>query len=162
MSSAFDPSAFLSATQTEVNEKRPLLPTDNPASADGLYTAIVGEIKTADGIIGKGDNTGKPWISMVIPLKIDVPQQFQDSLKLPPQLTFTDRVFLDLTENNTIDNAPGKNRGQKAYREATGLNNPGEPFSWLMVQGRPVKIKVAWEDYQGSMVEKISGVFKAA
>lgn len=162
MSTAFDPALFLSATQTEVNERRPLLPVDNPTTHDGLYVGVIGEIKMDSGIIGKGDNTGKPWVSVVIPIKIDVPQELQDSLKLPSQLTFSDRAFLDLTDNNTIDNSPGKNRAQKNYRDATGLNNPGEPFSWLMVQGRPVKVKVAWEDYQGVQMEKIANVFKAA
>ncbi len=160
--SAFDPSLFLSATQTEVNERRNLLPADNPTSADGLYVATVGEIKPSGGIIEKGDNAGKPWAGVVIPLKIDVPPELRDSLKLPPTITITDRAFLDLTSDGRgIDNSPGKNRAQKSYREALDLNKPGEAFSWLMIQSRVLKVKLTWEEYQGNMNERVQGVFKA-
>ena len=53
--SQFDPNVFLDAQQNEVNEKRPALPTENPDDENGLYTAVVGEIKTDAGTIGKGD-----------------------------------------------------------------------------------------------------------
>lgn len=161
MVSAFDPNAFLNATQTEVNERRALLPDFNPESPDGLYLAQIGEVKTDSGIIEKGDNSGKPWVAILLPLKVDVPKQLQDSLKLPAQLTFTDRAFLDLTAEGGIDNAPGKNRAQKSYRDALDLNKPGEPFSWLMTQGRLLKVKLVWDEYKGNLSEKVQGVFKA-
>lgn len=159
--SAFDPAAFLDATQTEVNERRPLLPVENPADTAGFYVAQVGEITTASGVVGKGANTGRPWLSMVVPLKLEVPQQLQDALKLPPTLTLTDRAFVDLTPENSIDNAPGRNRAQKMYREATGLNNPGEAFAWRMLTGRVVKVKVTHEMYNDLPVEKVAGIFRA-
>lgn len=161
--SVFDPNAFLQATQTEVNERRALLPVDNPESPDGLYLAVIGTVKTDSGVYEKGNNIGKPWVSIVIPMKVDVPQQLQESLKLPSQLTFTDRVFLDLTaDGKGVDNSPGKNRGQKNYREALDMNKPGESFSWLMVQGRLLKIKINHELYKGDAVEKIGGIFRAS
>lgn len=141
--SAFDPNLFLSAQQTEVNERRPLIPTENPASPDGLYTAVIGDIKTDSGTISKGDRTGQPWLSIIVPLKLEVPQQLQDSLGLPPQLQLTDRVFIDLTpDGRGIDNGKGRNLHQKAYRDALDMNKAGESFSWLMTQGRPVKVRV--------------------
>ena len=156
-SSAFDPSVFLDAQQTEVNEKRPPIPADNPDAADGLYVAVIGEIKADSGTIGKGDRTGQPWVSMVIPLRIQVPSQVQ-ALGLPPELTLTDRAFLDLTPQGGIDNAKGKNRQQRAYRDATDTNKPGEPFAWRMLQGRTVKVKVAHEMYEGAIQEKVSAI----
>ena len=59
----------------------------------------------------------------------------------------------------SVDNSKGKNNAQRIYREATGLNKPGEAFSWRMMQGKVVKVKVKHEDYQGNIVEKIAGVF---
>ncbi len=158
----FDPNQFLDAQQTEVNEKRPPLPVENPEAEDGLYIAQIGEIKTDSGTIGKGDRTGEPWVSVLVPLKIDVPPQLRDALKLPPQLTLTDRVFLDLLPSGAgIDNAPGKNRGQKNYREATGMNVAGEAFAWRMLSGKVVKLKITHEMYQEAIQERIAGVFAA-
>jgi len=155
--SGFDPQKFLDAQQTEVNERRPLIPAENPDDANGLYTAVIGEIKTDSGVIGKGDQTGQPWISMVIPLKLQFSPQIQ-ALGLPPEFQLTDRAFLDLTPQGGLDNSKGKNRAQKNYRDATGMNNPGEPFAWRMLQGRTVKVKLAHELYEGNIVEKVAQI----
>lgn len=157
MTSVFDPNVFLDAQQTEVNEKRPPLPTENPDSEDACYTAVIGEIKADSGTIGKGDRMGQPWLSMVVPLRIQVPAAVQ-GLGLPPELTITDRVFLDLTPQGSIDNGKGKNRQQRAYREACDMNKPGEPFAWRMLQGKVVKVKVAHEMYQDAIQERIAAV----
>ena len=157
--SQFDPSLFLDAQQTEVNEKRPLLPTENPEDTNGLYTAVIGEITTGSGTIVKGDRAGQPWISMIVPLKIQIPAAVQ-ALGLPAELTITDRAFLDLTPQGSIDNGKGKNRAQRNYREACELNQPGQPFAWRMLTGRMVKVKVAHEPYQETVQEKIVTILK--
>lgn len=156
--SAFDPAIFLDAQQTEVNEKRDPIAVENPDSEDGLYTALIGEIKTESGTISKGDRTGQPWASMIVPLKLQLGPQSQ-AKGLPPEFQLTDRVFLDLTPQGSIDNSKGKNRGQKAYRDATGLNAPGVPFAWRMLQGKIVKVRLTHEMYQDSIQERIAGVF---
>ena len=155
--SAFDPNVFLDAQQTEINEKRPPLPTENPEDENGLYTAVIGEIKTDAGTIGKGDRVGQPWVSMLVPLRIQIPAAVQ-GLGLPPELTLTDRAFLDLTPQGGIDNAPGKNRLQRAYRDACDLNKPGEPFAWRMLTGRVVKVKINHELYQEAIQERVGAV----
>ena len=157
MSSAFDPNVFLDAQQDEVNEKRPPIPTENPEDENGLYTAVIGEIKTDTGIIGKGDNAGKPWVSMIVPLKLQLPPAVQ-GLGLPPEFQLTDRAFLDLTPQGGIDNGKGKNRAQRAYREATGLNVPGESFAWRMLTGKVVKVKITHELYNEAIQEKIAAI----
>jgi len=155
--SVFDPNIFLDAQITEVNEKRPPIPTENPDDPNGLYTALIGEIKTDSGVIGKGDRIGQPWCSMVVPLKLQFPPAIQ-ALGLPAEFQLTDRVFLDLTPQGSLDNSKGKNRGQKAYRDATGLNEPGTTFAWRMLTGRVVKVKVAHELYEGSIVERVAAI----
>lgn len=156
---SFDPQAFLDATISEPNEKRPPLPTES-GDAGGWYTATIGEVKPNSGVIQNGERTGQPWLSMLVPLKIEVPPALQDALKLPPTVTITDRAFLDLTPAGTIDNAPGRNRRQKQYREACDLNKPGDTFSWRQLQGRVVKVKVSHRVYEGEVQEDIEGVFK--
>lgn len=155
--SQFDPNTFLDAQQNEVNEKRPALPTENPDDENGLYTAVIGEIKTDAGTIGKGDRVGQPWVSMLVPLRIQIPASVQ-ALGLPPELTLTDRAFLDLTPQGSIDNGKGKNRQQKAYRDACDLNNPGEPFAWRMLTGKVVKVKINHELYNDAIQERVGQV----
>jgi hypothetical protein len=154
--SQFDPAAFLDAEFDEPNEKRPPLPVDNPAHPNGYYLATIGSPESKN-----GDKDGKPWMQIVLPLVIDIPQVLQDSLKFAPTLKLTDRVFIDLTEQGTIDNAPGRNRGQRMYREATGMNAKGQPFSWRKLEGRTVAIKMKHDLYQGNIQERVDGVFKA-
>lgn len=159
----FDPAAFLDATTTEANERRQPLPVENPDHPNGLYIATIGELKPPkSGTIEKGERTGQPWVSMQIPLKIDVPAVLQESLKLPPQLTFTDGVFLDLTPNGTEDNAPGKNRRKRAYRDATGTNVAGEPFKWRDLQGRVVAVQISHRVLDdGAVMEEIKNILPA-
>jgi hypothetical protein len=158
--SPFDPQAFLDAQQTEVNEERALLPTENPADPNGLYLAVIGEIKTSTGIIGKGEKQGQPWVSINVPLRIQVPSEAQAG-GIPPELTITDRAFIDLTPSGSIDNGKGKNRAQRSYREATGMNTPGEPFAWRMLTGRTVKVKIVHEPYQDRFLEKAAAILPA-
>lgn len=155
--SQFDPSVFLDAQITDANEKRPPLPVDNPDDANGLYLAVIGEIKTDSGTIGKGDNMGKPWVSMLIPLRLQIPPAVQ-GLGLPQELTITDRAFLDLTASGGLDNAKGKNRRQKDYRDATGTNVAGVPWAWRQLQGKTVKVKINHELYQDQIQERIGAI----
>ena len=157
MTSQFNPETFLDAQVNEANEKRPPLPTENPDNANGLYMAVIGEIKTDSGTIGKGDRQGQPWISMLIPLRIQVPPAVQ-GLGLPPELTITDRAFLDLNASGGLDNSKGKNRRQKDYRDATGTNVAGVPWSWRQLQGKMVAVKINHELYQDQIQERVGAV----
>lgn len=164
MSSAFDPSVFLQAQQTEVNEKRPPLPTSNPASEDGLYTAVITKVEAKGGTIEKGERAGQPWLGMMVQHAVQVPQQVQDAMKIKLDkgtLTITKSVFIDLTpDGKGIDNSVGRNRGQKQYREALDMNKPGDVFSWQAAVGRPVKVKIGHEMYEGEPQDRIELVLK--
>lgn len=159
--SMFDPQVFLDAQVTEVNEKRPPLPVENPAREDGLYTAIIGEVKMNSGTIEKGDRAGQPWLQAIVPITIEVPPQIQEALKLPKEVRLTDRPFIDLTPGGKgIDNSVGRNRAQKNYREALDLNKPGDVWAWRMATGRPVLVKIENHMYEGELQDGIAGVFR--
>lgn len=161
--SQFDPNLFLDAQTSEVNVKRPPLPTENPASADGCYTALIGPIKTDSGTIGKGERIGQPWLSMLVPLQIEVPQQVQDQLGIKLEkgtITLTDRVMIDLTPQNTIDNSVGRNRRQRQYRDALDMNKPGDVWSWRKAEGQVIKVKIVHEMYEGDIQERIGAILR--
>lgn len=148
--SAFNPETFLDATLTEPSEKRPPLPV-------GDYTAIIGAI-TARAWQGKADPT-KSGIAWDIPLTIDVPAEIQVELKMDQStLPLKDSLMLDLTANGTIDNAPGKNRRLRAYREATDMNKPGDVFSARKMEGKVVKVKITHDLWENQPVEKVAAV----
>lgn len=161
--SGFDPQAFLNATSDTPNLKRPPLPPMNPTTSDGYYTAVIGEIKTEAGTIEKGERAGKPWLAMLVPLEIQVPPQVQEAMGIKLEkgsITLTDRVFIDLTDQNTIDNSVGRNRRQRAYRDALDLNKPGDTWAWRMATGRPIKVKVDHEIYQNEVQERPGALLK--
>lgn len=161
--SAFDPNLFLDAPQTEVNTRRPPLPTINPTRPDGAYVAVIGEPKTESGMIEKGDKAGQPWISVLVPLIIEVPQQVQDQLGIKLEkgtITLTDRVFLDLTPQNTIDNSTGKNRRQRQYRDALDMNKPGDVWAWRKAQGQIIAVKIDHEMFNNEVQERPGLILK--
>ena len=155
--SAFDPALFLEATTTEAATRRPPLPVENPASADHLYTGLIGEPKMRTWQ-GKKDPT-QSGIAIDIPISIEVPSQLQDQLKLQPNITLTYGFIVDLNAG-AIDWAPGRNRQARIVREATSLNVAGVPFSFKMLQGKVVKVKVENDIYNGDVVDKISTLLK--
>lgn len=157
MTSVFDAQALVDSLQNETNERRPPIPVHNPDDATGTYMAVIGEITVASGTIGKGENVGKPWVQMVVPLRLQLGSQAQ-SLGLPSEFTVTDRPMLDVTPQGGLDNSKGKNNGQRIYREATGLNKPGEVFAWRMLTGKTVRVKLTHEMYNGSPVEKVQAI----
>jgi hypothetical protein len=157
--SSFDPSVFLDATTTTADERRPPLPIENPDDPNGLYTAMIGDISVASGTIEKGDKVGQLWMSYVIALTVEVPSNLREAYG--PTLRLTDRLFMDMTPQNTIDESKGRNRGRRAYREATGTNVAGQPFSMRMLTGKVVKLKLSHEEYQGNFIERIASVLAA-
>lgn len=156
--SQFDPSQFLDATTTEAASRRPPLPVENPATSDHLYTGILSEpvMRTWQ---GKKD-PGQSGIACDFKVTIEVPPQLQDQLKLQPQVILNGGFIVDLTENGQIDWSPGRNSRTRIYREATGLNTAGKPFSFRQFAGKIVKVKIEHELYQGEIVDKIGTVLK--
>lgn len=157
--SAFDPTAFLDATTTEAATRRPPLPIENPAATDGLYIGVLGEPKVRAWQGTK--DPSKSGFACDIPVTLDVPAQLQEQLKLQPQVILTGGGFIDTTPSGAMDWAPGRNRVLRTYRDATGNNVPGQPFSLRMLAGKVVKVKIANELYQGDVLDKISTVLKS-
>lgn len=149
--SNFDPSIFLDQTTETAAEKRPPLPA-------GDYQGIITKVDV------------KPWVSQKDPTKagnsaffkieVQVPPDVQDRLGIDKAtLTLSDSAILDISEDGrSLDWSKGKNGGLRRYREALGMNESGRPFSIRMMEGRPLRVKVGHEEYQGAPVERVTGV----
>lgn len=154
--SQFDPAEFLKFQTTQASEKRPPLPV-------GEYTAMTGEVTCVQYESKKDPLNPKTGIRFNIPLQVEVPASVQADFKLGPTLTLYHSVFPDLTaDGRGIDYSPGKSRGLREYREALGLNAPGQVFTPEMLSGRPVRVMVGAEQGRdGEPTEKILGVARA-
>lgn len=78
-------------------------------------------------------------------IALDVTYIVQAQEGLPEQ--FVDRkvkqgIMLDLLDGGKLDMGKGQNVGLGRLRAATGLNNPGEAFSFTQLPGQMVKIRV--------------------
>lgn len=51
-------------------------------------------------------------------------------------------LMLDLTEDGRLDMSKGMNVRLGKLREAVGLNKPGQPFQFGMIQGQMAKLKI--------------------
>jgi hypothetical protein len=153
--SMFDPASFLAQETTEAATKRPPLPA-------GDYTATIYEVKPRVWTKSDGSKSG---IAFDLPLTVEVPLDVQEKLQLQPTITLTDSVFVDTTEAGLMDWAPGRNRGLRAYREATGQNTAGAPWSPQKLVGQIVKLKISHRVIEkgasaGDITEDINGVVK--
>ena len=152
--SNFDPSSFLDASITEPTTRR------NPIPAGIDVIAVVGEPK-ARTWTGRADPT-KGGVVVDVPLEIDLTASPELMAQVgSPKVTLTDGIMLDTTPNGGIDNSPGKNGKLRRYREALGMNNPGEAFSFRAMQGRMIKVKIKHEPYEGEIYDKVDSVAKA-
>lgn len=155
----FDPSEYLDASTTSASERRQPIPA-------GEYTATISnlEVKQWESKTKIDPQTGAPLsgIRFDITLAIDLPSSIAEASGLStPVLTLTDGVMIDRTADGAINYAPGRNGRLRQYRDATGLNTAGQPFSPRMLVGRLVKARITHEEYNGNIMERIGGVAKA-
>jgi hypothetical protein len=152
--SLFDPQSFLDATTTEANVKRPPIPAG---------TELVGVIlKIASRAWqGKKDpTTGGIVIDVTVEFDLDAAAPNIKQLVGLDKVTIQDGIMLDLTDSGSIDYSPGKNSKLRRYREALGLNVPGQSFAARMMEGRTVRCKIKNEPYEGDIFDKIDSVAK--
>lgn len=150
MTSMFDPAIFLDATITEPSIKRPPLP------AGAVFTATIGDVKPRTWQ-GKEDKT-KSGVVVDVPLKIDCSTIGGG---MPPEITLTDGIMLDINDAGAIDNAPGKNAKLRRYRESLDMNKSGDVFSFRMMTGRMIKVKIKHRMYEGETYDEVDSVAKA-
>lgn len=152
--SVFDPNSFLDATTTEASVKRPPI----PAGTD-LVAVIVKQVGRA--WTGKKDPT-QSGVAVDLTLEFDLTQNPSiQKLVGIDKVLIQDGIMLDRTESGAIDYSPGKNGKLRRYREALGLNTPGQSFSMRMMEGRLIRAKIKHESYEGDIYDKIDSVSKA-
>lgn len=129
--SSFDPQAFLDSSITEANDTK-IIPVPQ-----GEYIGILEKITPRQWQSKDGSQSG---------ISLDVIWLIEDA----DVKTFLGRdevkckqgIMLDVLPTGQLDTAKGKNIGLGRLREAVGLNNPGQAFSFGMLPGLAAKVTV--------------------
>lgn len=129
---AFDASAFLNSTVNDASST-----TMTPVE-EGEYVALAKKVDVRQ-FTGTKDPS-KTYTSLDVSWAIDDARQKEVTGMAEPQVRQS--IMLDLTESGNLDMGKGKNVGLGRLREAIGLNQPGRPFSFSMIEGRPAKVFV--------------------
>lgn len=154
--STFDPQSFLAFTTEEASTKRPPL----PAGKD--YVGSITDLKPRPWT--KKDDPTKSGLALDVIIQIDLNAYPQEKdLTGTDRITLQDNIFLDTKDNDgkTIDMSPGKNSKLRRYREALGMNEPGKPFSFNMMIGRLIRVKIKHDPYEGEIYDRVDSIAKA-
>lgn len=140
----FDPSVFEQQQFTDANDTRYV------AIPEGEYLALIKDKKFRQ---------EKGYTILDITWLID-DQGVKDATGMK-EPTVRQSLFLDVTANGGLDFGKGKNVRLGRLREATGLNVPGQPFSFNMLEGRPARISVKHRPHEGEIYSDVKEVTKA-
>lgn len=129
MTSVFDADTFAQTDYAESNDTS-LIPLD-----DGEYPAIAKDVKLR--LVDTKDGE-----RVVCDIVWTVDDEAQKEKTGRDNLTVRQSVFLDRRDDGSLDFGKGKNVSLGKLREAVGLNQPGAPFNFKMIEGRPAIVKV--------------------
>jgi hypothetical protein len=158
--SQFDHNVFMDATTTEALVRRPPLP---------IGTEWLGVLTTLEGSSWeskKPDAKQKSGMKFEVQIELDSASQPQiKDITGADKLILQDSIMLEMTDSvpPMIDWGVGKNGALRRYREALGLNVPGQPFSPRMMIGRPIRVKISHREYpvgSGDFFDQIAAVAK--
>lgn len=131
--SAFDPASFMNAAVTgQMDTSLPMVPA-------GEYNAFIDKVDYKSFPISKGDRAGEVFHKLECMCKIISPGTDADGR------TVRKDCVLDITPAGQLDVSKGKNIDLGQMREATGLNDPAQPFAPAMLTGRMVRVLVSHE-----------------
>ena len=133
MSQMFDPNTFMDMTVQDANST-----VSVPVPA-GEYIAFIETVAARQW--NSKDDPSKAGMALDVTWNID--DQNVKQLLERDKVTVKQGIMLDVTEHGGLDMGKGKNVGLGRLREAVGLNNPGQPFGFKMLEGRPAKIVVS-------------------
>ncbi len=147
---SFDPNTFLNQSFDEANDTKVV-----PCPV-GEYLALADKVEIKSWAARDGSSSG---------LKAEITWDIQD--ENVKQLLGRDTVkvrqqqMLDLTETGALDFGKGKNVGLGRIREALGLNTPGDPFAFSMIQGRMAKVKVSHRANGEDLYDEVKAIAAA-
>lgn len=150
--SNFDPAAFLEMPIDQPLERR------NPLPAGRDYIAEIKSVEPKPWTKTSEDGTSKSGIRLAVQIQLQVPEELRPLGYDSGVFTLTESIMLDLNASGGLDTAPGKNNTLRQYREALGMNKPGEVFRFSQMVGKLVTVKLKHEDYLGVPQERVAAI----
>lgn len=147
--SSFDPEAFLNAQQQGANATQ-----FKPCPA-GEYPAVADDVKPREWV---SQEKGTSGVALDVFWSID-----SDAVRNElgrEKVIVVQGIFLDLTPSGALDMGENKNVRLGQLREAVGLNDPNQPFSFGMIRGKAAKVKVEHEIYKNAPMAKVTGAVR--
>ena len=150
MSNIFDPASYLTMTvDQEGSTKAVPIPI-------GEYTAVIGEPKTRSWTSRDGTKSG---VALDLPYDLELPAAVKAELGRE-KATVTQGIMLDLTESGGLDMGKGRNVTLNRVREACDLNKAGQPFNFMMFQGRVVTVRIGHRVDGSDVYSEVKAVAK--
>lgn len=143
--SAFDAEAFASSSIAEAND------TKFTPVPEGEYAAVIKK-KAFRNLDEKG--------MLLLDITWGVDDAAAKEVTGMKEPTVRQTVFIDRNEQGALDMGKGKNVGLGKLREGIGLNAPGQPFNFNMLEGRAGRISVKHRTHEGSIFAEVKEVTK--
>jgi hypothetical protein len=129
--SAFDPQAFLDSSVTEANDTK-VIPVPI-----GEYLGVIDKLVPRQWTSKDGTSSG---------LALDITWIVEDeevkAFLGRETVNVKQGLMLDVLPSGQLDMSKGKNIGLGRLREAVGLNQPGQSFSFQQLPGQMAKISI--------------------
>lgn len=146
--SIFDPQAFMNAQITGAN-------------ATQYVPCPVGEFQAVSDSV-----TPRQWTKRDDPNTKGVALDIEWSIGDPAVLELLGRekvlvrqgIMLDMTPSGAIDLGPGRNVALGRLRDALGVNDPNQVFSFQQLVGQAARVKVEHEIYRDAPMAKVTAV----
>jgi hypothetical protein len=147
--SMFDIAAFSNATFDQPND------TVMVPCPEGEFVGVIEKPEIRPWKQKDGDKSGLALDYMVA---IDDPKVTEVTGRKPTRVR--GGVMLDLTDAGGLDFGKGKNVGLGKLREAVGLNQAGQPFSFNMLAGQMIRAKISTRVDGDRMFDEVKAVSK--
>lgn len=127
----------------------------------GDWLAQAGKPQIHSFVYKQGEREGETGYRMAIRWEIQ-DQEVKDQLDRDT-VSVTQSILLDLTpDGQGLDFGKGKNIGLGQIRTALGQNEPGDPWSPIMIEGQLAKLSIKAGMYNDRVTAEIVGVAEAA
>ena len=142
--SVFDPAAFMQTAVTGA------LDTKIPQWPVGEYLARITKVEVN---LWESQAKGTSGLRADIWLETDDPRVVQAGAR---NLIYG--IMLDLTETGQLDMGKGKNTRLGKLREAVDQNDPTQPWSFPMLEGRVLRVQVEHDMYKGEAKHQVQAI----
>lgn len=146
---SFDPQSFLESAVNSSNDTK-VIPV-----AIGEYQGIIEKVTPRQWTSREGTASG---------IAIDLIWLVEDAAEKErlgrDTVTVKQGIMLDTTSAGALDMSAGKNIGLGRLREAVGLNEPGQTFTFGMLPGMSAKINVTHRISGDDKFAEVKGVAK--